>query len=46
MSIVFQLPLKVGLAVGSALAPTSLGFSAKLLHLNTEGANTVVKKEE
>ena len=23
-----------------------LGFSAKLLHLNTEGANTVVKKEE
>lgn len=23
-----------------------LGFSAKLLHLNTEGSNTVVKKEE
>tara|TARA_B100001057_G_scaffold450486_1_gene492613 strand:+ start:528 stop:1028 length:501 start_codon:yes stop_codon:yes gene_type:complete len=23
-----------------------LGFGAKLLHLNTEGANTVVKKEE
>ena len=23
-----------------------LGFSAKLLHLNTEGANTVVKKED
>ena len=23
-----------------------LGFSAKLLHLNTKGANTVVKKEE
>ena len=38
MSIVFQLPLKVGLAVGSALAPTSLGFSAKLLdmELSTE----------
>ena len=29
-----------------AYALLDLGFSAKLLHLNTEGANTVVKKEE
>ena len=29
-----------------AYALLDLGFSAKLLHLNTEGSNTVVKKEE
>ena len=29
-----------------AFALLDLGFSAKLLHLNTEGSNTVVKKEE
>ena len=29
-----------------AYALLDLGFSAKLLHLNTEGANTVVKREE
>ena len=29
-----------------AYALLDLGFTAKLLHLNTEGANTVVKKEE
>ena len=29
-----------------AYALLDLGFSAKLLHLNSEGANTVVKKEE
>ena len=29
-----------------AYALLDLGFSAKLLHLNTEGFNTVVKKEE
>jgi len=29
-----------------AYALLDLGFSAKLLHLNTEGSNTVIKKEE
>ena len=29
-----------------AYALLDLGFNAKLLHLNTEGSNTVVKKEE
>ena len=29
-----------------AYALLDLGFSAKFLHLNTEGSNTVVKKEE
>ena len=29
-----------------ACALLDLGFSAKLLHLNTEGSNTVIKKEE
>ena len=29
-----------------AYALLDLGFSAKLLHLNTEGANTLVEKEE
>ena len=31
MCVAFQQPIRVGLAVGSAIAPTSLGFSAKLL---------------
>ena len=29
-----------------AFALLDLGFNAKLLHINTEGSNTVVKKEE
>lgn len=38
MCIIFKLPIQAGLAVGSAIAPTSLGFSAKLLgdELSTE----------
>ena len=33
MCIIFKLPIQAGLAVGSAIAPTSLGFSAKLLRI-------------
>ena len=43
MCVIFQQPVRVGLAVGSAIAPTSLGFSAKLLgkELKTEFGQTI-----
>eukprot|EP00944_MAST-04C_sp_MAST-4C-sp1_P011558 g11558.t1 len=43
MCVVFQQPVRVGLAVGSAIAPTSLGFSAKLLgsELKTDFGQTI-----
>ena len=37
---------KLSNSQSKAYALLDLGFSAKLLHLNTEGFNTVVKKEE
>ena len=37
---------QLGNTQSKAYALLDLGFSAKLLHLNTEGVNTVVKKEE
>ena len=43
MCVAFQQPIRVGLAVGSAIAPTSLGFSAKLLgsELKTDFGQTI-----
>ena len=37
---------KLSNSQSKSYALLDLGFSAKLLHLNTEGSNTVVKKEE
>ena len=37
---------QLGNTQSKAYALLDLGFSAKLLHLNTEGVNTVIKKEE